>query len=496
MNLEIFGCAAGMGEGFRRAGIHFDVVVDWDADARASYKNNIGVLPIGMDARDFLRLIEAGMRLPDLDLLVADPPCTPWSRAGKRLGIDDERDMLRVTCEIIRLLKPRAYLIGNVPGLEDMTQWHHLQAALDPLRRAGYCIRDFATLDAADFGVPQHRIRPFWFGHLDGPCVAWPLPTHTDPKHGDMFGLQPWVTCRDALGHLSGAELGRPVRLRRRDNPTVKDIGRAGTKPRASMADSPVGVVTARENQGDGSVLVVPHGHPRSQADAPAPALTTRPSRQGRSATTLVVNDRHLPADADADADAAAPTLGAKDRGQSRVVVGLQNRANPSDADQAGATLTTNTHGAGALLTVSSKHPSSSSSSPANTVTGSDGGGSKRALSWPWDRPSTVVFDDERINAPGHHAQSNLSDENAVLLSERAAAILQGFPDGDAPDKCPRCGGPTGAQRWHFCGATKKARWSMIGQAMPPPLAHAVATAIAKQRAQAREPRPEGQQEK
>lgn len=33
---------------------------------------------------------------------------------------------------------------------------------------------------------------------------------------------------------------------------------------------------------------------------------------------------------------------------------------------------------------------------------------------------------------------------------------------------------------WHFAGATKRARWSQIGQAMPPPLAEAVARSIAR----------------
>jgi DNA (cytosine-5)-methyltransferase 1 len=80
--------------------------------------------------------------------------------------------MLGDTCELILLLRPRAYLIGNVPGLDDATQWHHVQRALAPLRKAGYCIADYVSLDAADYGVPQHRIRPFWFGHLEGPCVA------------------------------------------------------------------------------------------------------------------------------------------------------------------------------------------------------------------------------------------------------------------------------------------------------------------------------------
>jgi DNA (cytosine-5)-methyltransferase 1 len=63
-----------------------------------------------------------------------------------------------------------------------------------------------------------------------------------------------------------------------------------------------------------------------------------------------------------------------------------------------------------------------------------------------------------------------MSGANAIVLSERAAAILQGFPDG-----------------WLFSGATKRARWSQIGQAMPPPLAHAVARSVVAQMERARQ---------
>jgi site-specific DNA-cytosine methylase len=49
----------------------------------------------------------------------------------------------------------------------------------------------------------------------------------------------------------------------------------------------------------------------------------------------------------------------------------------------------------------------------------------------------------------------------AIKLSEKAAAILQGFPEG-----------------WTFCGKTKESRWSQIGMAMPPGLAEPVARAI------------------
>jgi site-specific DNA-cytosine methylase len=84
-------------------------------------------------------------------------------------------------------------------------------------------------------------------------------------------------------------------------------------------------------------------------------------------------------------------------------------------------------------------------------------------LEWPWGSPSTTVNGQGRLAPPGHHPASGsmLSLPDAIVLSEKAAAILQGFPDG-----------------WTFHGATKKSRWSQIGMAMPPPLAHAVAMSV------------------
>lgn len=85
LNLELFSCSGGMAEGFRRAGITFDVAVDQDPDACDSYERNLGHRPIKMDVRDLLRLWRAGGP-PVVDLIVADPPCTPWSVAGHRKG--------------------------------------------------------------------------------------------------------------------------------------------------------------------------------------------------------------------------------------------------------------------------------------------------------------------------------------------------------------------------------------------------------------------------
>src|SRR5262249_38925356 len=148
--LELFCCSGGMAEGFRRAGLAFDLAFDFSADACASYEANLGHRPVQMDVRDLLRMARAGWSPGPIDLLVADPPRTPWSRAGKRKGLSDERDMLRSTIELIEALRPKAYLIGNVPGLDETGHVSAVQSTIGTLSRAGYCVADFASLDAAD----------------------------------------------------------------------------------------------------------------------------------------------------------------------------------------------------------------------------------------------------------------------------------------------------------------------------------------------------------
>jgi len=267
INLELFSCAGGMAEGFRRAGIEFDMAVDFAADHCDSYERNLGHRPIRMDVNDLLRMVKLGWRV-EIDLFVADPPCTPWSRAGKRLGTSDERDMLETTCELIGLLRPRRYMIGNVPGLDDNVNLPIVQRVIGGLSRFGYCTADFAKLDAADYGVPQNRVRPFWFGHLAGPCIRWPAPTHAErtdlavhhPTLPGFSPLKPWVTCEDALGHLEGDALGRPVKMRRREQ---------NGHQHGSVAKRPARVV-GTSNLSDGNVLTYDIHHPPSFANEPA----------------------------------------------------------------------------------------------------------------------------------------------------------------------------------------------------------------------------------
>jgi len=445
--LELFPCSGGMAEGLRRAGLAPTMAFDFDADACASYEANLGHAPIRIDVRDLLRMVRAGWTPGPVDLLVADPPCVPWSRAGKRKGTDDERDMLVMTVEIIRLLSPRFWLLANVPGLDDGPNWPTVQRTIGSLSSSHYCI-DFARLDAADYSVPQHRIRPFWFGHgCAFPCIRWPERTHADPSElhtatiAGIAQLLPHVTCCAALSHLSAEDLGTPIRLRWRG---------ANGKQEASIPDRPARVV-GTSNLSDGNVLAHPEiAFRKDNRRSRHPGKAPRASHIDAPAGVVTSRENH---------------------GDGCVLFDGPNHR-PSVTDAPARTVTKNTHSDGALLT-HPRHPINDPEAPSYCVTTKGNGrGAQGAcvMTWPWDRPSTTLTADSegRLAPPGHHGNSFLSDNrghgpNAVKLSEKAAAILQGFPSG-----------------WVFSGDTKRSRWSQIGQAMPPPLAEAVARSIAR----------------
>jgi site-specific DNA-cytosine methylase len=438
--VEVFSCSGGMAEGLRRAGLAPSLAFDKDENACASYAQNLGHAPIKMDAHDLLRLVQAGWTPGPIDLFVADPPCTPWSRAGKRKGTEDERDCLLVTCALVSALRPRHFLIANVPGLDDGPNWPIVQRTIGGLARDGYCI-DFARLDAADYGVPQHRVRPFWYGHAAGQaCIPWPARTHTAPHETATLtipgepALRPWVTCREALSHLPPEDLGTPVRLRWR--------GQNG-KQVACVPDAPARVV-GTSNLSDGNVLA-------------HPSEAMRKDKPGRSRGRAPRSASHF--------DEPSHTIRGGKAAAAALFDGPDHR--PSRPDAPARTLTRNTHGDGALL-AHERHPVNTLDEPSYTVTTKgDGRGAQGAcvLAWPWDRPSTGIAADDRLAPPGHKDRdfAARSLPNAIKLSEKAAAILQGFPEG-----------------WTFAGETKATRWSQIGQAMPPPLAEAVAKSIAK----------------
>lgn len=154
-------------------------------------------------------LAEHGHRPGELDVIVGGPPCQAFSQIGKQLGLDDPRGLLLWDyVRFVRVCRPRCFLLENVKGLlamplrPGMQKGTLMRSLLGRFRRAGYRV-DVFLLDAADYGVPQHRERVILVGNRHGLNARPPARTHGP-------GLLPYRTLRDAL---AGLEEANPVRL-------------------------------------------------------------------------------------------------------------------------------------------------------------------------------------------------------------------------------------------------------------------------------------------
>ena len=119
---------------------------------------NDGILdnaPIFTDVCQFVQSGAAQQYRGFADVVTAGFPCQPFSVAGKRAGVDDERNMWPATIECIRLVRPRYALLENVPGI---LASGYFGTILGDLAAAGYDAR-WRVLSATEMGAPHKRDR-------------------------------------------------------------------------------------------------------------------------------------------------------------------------------------------------------------------------------------------------------------------------------------------------------------------------------------------------
>jgi DNA (cytosine-5)-methyltransferase 1 len=143
--------------------------------------------------------------------IIGGPPCETFSVRGSKKGLNDKRGMLVFSfLEWVLALKPRFFLMENVPPLARLNGGATLEALSGSARSSGYAVTH-AILNAADFGAATKRQRLFLIGMLENPPFTFP-----DPTHGGALDSPPkrsHVTVGDALKGLpdvSWAEPGTP----------------------------------------------------------------------------------------------------------------------------------------------------------------------------------------------------------------------------------------------------------------------------------------------
>jgi DNA (cytosine-5)-methyltransferase 1 len=116
--------------------------------------------------------------IPAFDFLLAGFPCQPFSAAGKRKGLRDDRGNLFFNIvEILEAKRPTGFLLENVDGLVTDNDGETIAMIEHELCALGYQI-NWRVLNAADFGVPQQRKRLYITGHLRRTVDLSDFPLH------------------------------------------------------------------------------------------------------------------------------------------------------------------------------------------------------------------------------------------------------------------------------------------------------------------------------
>lgn len=221
-SIELFAGAGGLALGFSSHRVDHHAVVEWNRHACDTLRNNKRklVAPVShwpdvteCDVRQYGYAEFAG-----LDLVTGGPPCQPFSMGGKHGAFLDERDMFPQAIRAVREVRPRAFVFENVRGLtrpafdnyfnyillqfafpslaaKPKEEWLDHLARLERHKAKGgksEYIVSRQLVNAANYGVPQKRMRVFIVGFRADVEQSWKFPAETHSH--DALLLSQWGT--------------------------------------------------------------------------------------------------------------------------------------------------------------------------------------------------------------------------------------------------------------------------------------------------------------
>ena len=186
--VSLFTGCGGSDAGLTAAGYEVIFANDISSYAKEMYEAN---LPETTYKCEDIRKIKT---FPAADVLVGCYPCQGFSQGGARVSDRQINYLYREFDRALRQIRPRAFVVENVPGMRRSDLAHLLKNQLTRFRMAGYAV-DYQILDAAQYGVPQHRKRIFIVGIRSDLGTRFKFP---DPTHSKANGIDP-ITVREAL---------------------------------------------------------------------------------------------------------------------------------------------------------------------------------------------------------------------------------------------------------------------------------------------------------
>lgn len=205
--ISLFCGAGGLDVGFSQAGFDIALAADFDPAAVNTHNRNFSANSaieadlLATSPERFVALVVekcAGIRPVGI---IGGPPCQGFSRANAQRSSSDPRNELAnryasIVNALTRIFPIKFFIFENVPEILAVQNREFLASLKKRLNQK--FILSTSTLNAADFGVPQKRVRFFMAGvrrEIDACAFQFPKGNHSH------------VTVKEAIGHLPEATL-------------------------------------------------------------------------------------------------------------------------------------------------------------------------------------------------------------------------------------------------------------------------------------------------
>ena len=207
---DFFSGCGGASRGFEDAGMEIVFGLDWDADARRTFKKNFPAAHVEPgDIRetsvDSVRKLVAAHR-PNPILFCGCAPCQPFTKQNTTRPDPDADERVPLLLEFGRFIqecKPDIVFVENVPGIQKLRLGAEpVSGFLEMLEGAGYGRPASRAVPLKQYGVPQGRRRFLLLASLKGPVE---LPEVT---HGPGTANPEYETVHDWIGHLPAIAAG------------------------------------------------------------------------------------------------------------------------------------------------------------------------------------------------------------------------------------------------------------------------------------------------
>ena len=198
--IDLFAGCGGLSLGFEMENFNVLLAIEKDEWAAETYKKNHPITNVIID--DITKITNLENLLPKnttIDGIIGGPPCQGFSLSGNRDKNDPRNSLFMDFVRFVNFFKPKFFVMENVTGILSMKTKENMlvkDLILQEYDKAGYNVK-ICKLNAADFGVPQARVRVVFMG------IRKDLPFNEDklePK--PIYSENGYVTIEQAIMDL------------------------------------------------------------------------------------------------------------------------------------------------------------------------------------------------------------------------------------------------------------------------------------------------------